>query len=233
MSPEKGSSLWVLPPVAALLLTLGGALTPSGLDKPLRDLHGALKELPIAAAHSGRLYLANLIVLVGLAALGLSFRVIATLARDRGTALADVAATVGLIAAFCGVIFNTLVGFNLAAAATAHTAPAAAARVLVSATTSTAGNLLLVCYLGGLVVAFVTMGVALWRGGRVARWLALLFSVASLVAAAGPPGLLGVVMAAPFIVVMFLLAGQIRSDARQEPAPSRSPVDTAVSFPPS
>ena len=71
------------------------------------------------------------------------------------------------------------------------------------------------------MVAFVTMGVALWRGGRVARWLALLFSVASLVAAVGPPGLLGVVMAAPFIVVMFLLAGQIKSDARQEPAPSR------------
>ena len=132
------------------------------------------------------------------------------------------------------MIFNVLVGFNLAAAATVHTAPAAAARVLVSATTSTAGNLLLVCYLGGLVVAFVTMGVALPRGGCAALWLALLFSVASLLAAVGPPGLLGVVMAAPFIVVMFMLAGQIKSDARQEPAPSRSRWSTsAVPFPPS
>jgi hypothetical protein len=227
---EKIRSFWLLPPVAALLLTLGGALTPTGLDKPIRDLGSALKELTIAAAHPSRLYIANMMVLVGLGALGLSFLVIASLARDRPGGLAASAATVGLVAAFCGVIVNVLIGFELAAAATApHVAPEAAGRVLVSATTSAAGNLVLAAYLGGLALAFVLMSIALWRCPRVSRWLAALFGITGLVAAAGPPGFVGVVMAAPFVVVMVLLAIRIRSDSDETSSLSPSPVAALMS----
>jgi hypothetical protein len=225
MPPWTRHPLWPLPTVAAVLLTLGGALTPTGLDKPLRTLDAALKELPIAAAHSGRLYVANGLVLCGLGALGLSFVVIATIVPDRGAGLAAAAARVGLIGTFCGVIVNVLVGFDLAAAATARTSPTAAARVLVSATTSTAGNVLIVCYLGGILTAFVAMGAALWRSGRRPRWLPILFVVGSVAAAAAPPGPVGVVMSAPFVVAMVLLSLRVRADALQPTHPPRARID--------
>ena len=66
-------------PAAAILLVIGQALTPAGLDHPITTLSTAIRELPIAAAHGERLYVANLLVIFGLGALGVSFAAIATL----------------------------------------------------------------------------------------------------------------------------------------------------------
>lgn len=49
-------------PVTVVLLVVGQTLTPHGLDKPITTTAAALRELPIAAAHAGRLYLANNVI---------------------------------------------------------------------------------------------------------------------------------------------------------------------------
>jgi hypothetical protein len=120
-----------------------------------------------------------------------------------------VAAVVGGFAAFCGALANMLVGFNLAAAATAHTSPPAAAQVLLSADTSTACALLLVCYLGGGLVAIGLTTSVLWRSALVPRWLPVLFGVGLIVAAASQPGFVAIPMQLPFAAAMVLLARRI------------------------
>src|SRR5436305_899027 len=75
-------------PVSAALLVIGTALTPKGLDQLIMANATALTVLPIAAAHTNLLYISNLLVIVGLGALGVSFAAISTLVRDRGAALA-------------------------------------------------------------------------------------------------------------------------------------------------
>src|SRR5206468_5004204 len=75
--------LALFPPIAAALLVTGEALTPKGLDKPLTSMAAAAKALPIATAHSGQLYFSNLLVIFGLAALGVTFAAIGTLASAR------------------------------------------------------------------------------------------------------------------------------------------------------
>ena len=54
---------------------------------------------------------------------------VASLVRSRDETLGGVAAAIGVLAAFCGALANMLVGFNVAAAATAHTSPTAAPQV--------------------------------------------------------------------------------------------------------
>ncbi len=165
-------------PAAAILLLLGQALTPAGLDHPIMKLSTAIREVPIAAAHSERLYVAWVLGIFGLGALGVSFAAIATLVRERGALLATLAALVGVVACFCGALVNAFIGYDLVAAATAHTARAEAEQVLLAANRGWVFDLLLASYLGGLVVATVAIAVALWRrvvrfraGCRLSSWL--------------------------------------------------------------
>src|SRR4051812_34779641 len=144
-------------PIAAVLLMVGEVLTPSGLDKPTTTPPAAMKALTIAAAHPSRVYASNLLVIFGLGALGVSFAAIATLTYERNPPLAMTAAVIGGFAGFCGAVANMLVGFNVAAAATAHTTTAAASQVLVSADTSAVSTLLLVGYLGGGLIAILLL----------------------------------------------------------------------------
>lgn len=208
-SESRRRWLAIFPPLAIALLAVGQALTPPGLDRPITSVDGALKELQIAAAHSGRLYLASLLVILGLGALGVSFAAIATLTRGRGAAIGTVAAVVGGLACFCGVIVNVLIGLDLAGAATADSGREAAAQVLVSTNTAFVSTALLVAYLGGVAIAVVLTGIALWRSGTVHRWVAVVFPVSVVLAAAAPPGPIAVLMHVPVAVVMVLLAVQI------------------------
>jgi hypothetical protein len=82
-------------PVAAVLYIGGEALSPKGTDQLITTAATAFKVLPIAAQHSAQLYLASGLVLFGLGALAVSYAAIATLVRNRGSALATVAALVG------------------------------------------------------------------------------------------------------------------------------------------
>lgn len=69
-----------------------------------------------------------------------------------------------------------LVGVDLAAAAP-HTSPGAAARFLLTAFNSGAGQLLTYVYFASEYAAPVLMGFALCRSRRVPLWLAALFAV--------------------------------------------------------
>ena len=158
------------------------ALSPKGTDQVVTDTATALKLLAIAAKHPTQLYLAGTCAVLGLGALAVSYAAITTLARNRGAALATVAALIGGIGAFCGAIINVLVFPNLAAAATAHTTQGAAAQFLVTTFNSGFGHGFSYAYFIGIYVAPLLMGVALWRSRSVPRWLAALFVIGLYVA---------------------------------------------------
>ena len=144
-------------PVAALLYISGEALSPKGTDQLVTTSATAFKVLPIAAQHSTRLYLASWLVLLGLGALAVSYAAIATLVRDRGSALATVAALLGGLGAFCGAIVNVMVYPGLAAAATAHVSRGAAAKVLMTGFNSEFGHAFLYVYLASEYLAPLLM----------------------------------------------------------------------------
>jgi hypothetical protein len=231
MPKGKGPGAFVLAaflPAAAALLMVGEVLTPKGVDKPTTTLASALKALTVGAGHSSQVYFSNMLVIFGLGALGVSFAAIATLATRRDAGIATAAAVIGGTAAFCGALANMVVGFNLAAAATAHTTPAAAAQVLVSGATSAMSNILLAAYLGGGLVAIVLTGIALWRSNVVPRWLPVLFGVGLVVAATSRPGLTAAVVQFPFAVAMVILATRIWDRARTAPAALVPGMDNAL-----
>ena len=110
-------------PATAVLYISAEALSPKGTDQVISTTATALKVLPIAARHPAQLYVAGSLALLGLGGLAVSYAAIAALVRNRGSALATVAALIGGLGAFCGAITNVLVHPNLAAAATAHLTP--------------------------------------------------------------------------------------------------------------
>jgi hypothetical protein len=199
-------------PSAAALMVVGEALTPKGLDHPISTSR-AIKELPIAAAHSGLLSTSNLLVIFGLGALGVSFAAIATLVRERGSSLATAAALVGALAGFCGALANVLVGYDLAAAAVAQTTKAAAIQVLVAANRGSAFDVIFACYLGGLVLATLFTAAALWRGRAAPRWLAVLFVVGVALGAVAPAGVVSIPLQLPITVALVALSIRIWNTA--------------------
>ena len=148
-------------PIAAVLYISAEAISPKGTDQVATDTATALKLLAIAAKHPTQLYIAGTCAVLGLGALAVSYAAIARLTRDRGSAVATVAALIGSIGAFCGAIVNVLVFPNLAAAATAHTTPGAAAQFLVTTFNSGFGHGFEYAYFIGIYVAPLLMGVAL------------------------------------------------------------------------
>ena len=215
-------------PVTAVLYIGGEALSPKGTDQVITTTATALKVLPIAARHPAQLYVAAWLVLLGLGGLAVSYAAIAALARNRGSALATVAALIGGLGAFCGAITNVLVYPNLAAAATAHLTPGAAARFLVTSFNSEFGHVFTDLYFVSEYAAPVLMGYALWRSRSVPRWLAALFviglGVAEFQSSGGP---IVVLYMLPFATAMILLAARIWRAAAL-PASQPQPQPTAV-----
>ncbi len=196
-------------PVSVALLMIGEALTPKGLDQAIMKTSTALEMLPIAAKHPTQLYVSNALVIVGLGALAVSFAAIATLVRGRGSTFATVAALIGGFASFCGAIINVLVGFNLAAAVKAQLAQEDAARFLVVTFKSGVGNMFILGYFFGLIVASILMVIALWRSRCVPRWLPILFAVSLQVALFAHAGIVSIPLMLPFAVAMVILASRI------------------------
>ena len=215
-------------PVTAVLYIGGEALSPKGTDQVITTTVTALKVLPIAVRHPAQLYVAAWLVLLGLGGLAVSYAAIAALARNRGSALATVAALIGGLGAFCGAITNVLVYPNLAAAATAHLTPGAAARYLVTSFNSEFGHVFTDLYFVSEYAAPVLMGYALWRSRSVPRWLAALFviglGVAEFQSSGGP---IVVLYMLPFATAMILLAARIWRAAAL-PASQPQPQPTAV-----
>ena len=133
----------------------------------MTSLAGAFPELRIAAAHAGKVYFSNMLVIFGLGTLGVSFFAIAVLASDRDRGLAMTAAVIGWFGAFCGAVVNVLIGFNLAAAAAARS-PSAAAQILVSGNNAAVAKVFFTGYFAGIPVATILTGIALWLGSPAA-----------------------------------------------------------------
>jgi hypothetical protein len=213
--------LAVFLPVAAVLYISCEALFPKGTDQVVTDMATGLKLLSIAGRHPTQLYAAGTLSLLALGAVAVSYAAIALLVTGRGWVIATIAALVGGIGAFCGAIVNVLVGISLAAAATAHTSPDAAARFLLTAFNSGAGHLFTYVYLAGEYAAPVLMGFALWRSRRVALWLAALFTVGfELAEAQSAKGPIVIAFMLPWGIAMILLAARIWQAASQ-PATSQ------------
>jgi hypothetical protein len=223
--------LAVFLPIAALLYISGEALSPKGTDQVVTSAATAFKVLPIAAQHSAQLYLASWLVLLGLGALAVSYAAIATLVRDRGSALATIAALLGGVGAFCGAIVNVSVYPGLAAAATAHVSRGAAAKVLMTGFDSEFGHVFVYVYLASEYLAPLLMAIALWRSRSVPRWLAVLFFVGLEVAqqmdSMGPVVVLYML---PFAAAMVLLAARIWQ-AATVPARRSLTLEPAVGMP--
>src|SRR5713101_3308661 len=202
-------------PLTAVLYLGAEGLTPKGLDQVVQTRATALKVLPIAAKHPAQLYLAGSLALLALGALAVSYAAIAALVRDRGSAVATVAALIGGIGAFCGALVNVLVYPSLAAVATAHLSQDAAARFLVTAFNSGFGHAFLYAYFTGIFAAPVLMGFALWRSRSVPRWLAVLFVV-------------GLAYTLLFAVAMVLLAARIWQAAARPAAQTNNTVQTPL-----
>jgi hypothetical protein len=224
-------------PLAAVLYVSAEALNPKGTDVPILTMKDALTVLPIAARHSGQLYVSGTLSLLALGALAVAWAAIASLVRGRGVALATVAALVGGIGAFCGALVNVLVGINLAAAATAPIRPAAAGHFLVTTFNSGFAHVFLNVYIAAIFLAPVLMGIALWRSRTVPRWLAVLFAagleLAQEVPSAGPAKV--VLLMLPFAVAMVALggrvwetAGHVRRSAGAASPPASPAEDTAL-----
>jgi MFS family permease len=198
----------VFPPLAIGLLMVGQVVMPPGLDQPIRGVETAQAELMTAGQHVARLYLATLLILLGLGALAAAFAAIATLCGTRGTALGLAAALVAALACVCGIAVNSLVSLNLAGATRSGSTPSEAALLLVSVNTGPTATGILVGYVGGLTAASVLMAVGLWRAG-IGHRLALLFPVCLVLGSVSPPGPVGVLLSLPIALVMVLLARKI------------------------
>lgn len=213
VAPSRQRILAVFLPVSAVLLVIGTALTPKGLDQIVMSRSTAMTVLPIAAAHIDQLYISNVLLLFGLGALAVSFGAISTLVQERGSRLATSAALIGGFGAFCGAVGNVLPGFNLAVVVSAHLSREAASRFLVVSFTSWPGEAILAGYLGSLLVGTVLMAIALWRSGNVPRWLPILFAAGLAVAAVTPTGFVSIPLQLPFAAAMALLGVRIWQSA--------------------
>jgi hypothetical protein len=202
--------LAVFLPVTAVLYIGGEALSPKGTDQVVDTAATAFKVLPIAAQHTAQLYLASALVLLGLGALAVSYAAIATLVTGRGSLLATIAALVGGLGAFCGAIVNVVAYPILAAAATSHVPPDAAAKLLVTVSNSGFYHVFMYVYFVSEYAAPLLMAIALWRSRTVPRWLAALFFVGLEVAEGmGSYGPIVIVFMLPFAAAMVLLAARI------------------------
>jgi hypothetical protein len=212
---RRRRSLAFVLPITALLYMGAESLNPKGTDQIISTTAIGLKLLPIAARHSGQLYLSGSIAEVALAALAISYFAIATLIRHRSSTLATVAAVIGAVGAFCGIVTNVLIGINLATASTAHLTNIQAARFLTTSINSGVGQSFLDVYAFSEYLAPILMLVALWRSRMVPRWLAVVFffgiALAEQTASVGPVRV--VALMALFAVAMVLLAVRVWKSA--------------------
>jgi hypothetical protein len=90
-------------PVAAVLYVSAEALNPKGTDRVITGTATAFTVLPIAARHTAQLYVSGSLTILALGALAVSYAAIAALVRDRGSAVATVAALLGYVRRTAGL----------------------------------------------------------------------------------------------------------------------------------
>lgn len=205
-------------PVAAILLVVGEAVMPKGLDSQSSSLASTTKQVMIAARHVARFDAASLLIIFGLAAAAVSFAAIAVLVTGRGARFATAAVVLGAVALTCGVVANSTDNLALAEAAAVHPATTVAGRMWVHIDSSPLASTLGVLYFFGWMVAIVLAAIALWRSRAVPRWLAVVFAVAYIVSNFSSPGVIpGVPESLPFVAVMGYVALLVWRNATLDP----------------
>ena len=206
---NRGRVLAVFPAAAGVLLAVGETLTPKGLDNTTGSLAGARKEIVIATAHADRFYAASLLIIFGLAALGIAFSSLVSLMNRPGSKRVRAIALVGWFATLCGVISNSALNYGLAAAGAVNSGTTGAS-IFLQENNSGIGRLLLAVYFGGMLLTVAATAVALWRTRAVPVWLAALFAISFYVAIFAPPGVFpGVLEWIPFVVIMIVLSERV------------------------
>ena len=169
------------------------------------------KVLPIAEHHTSQVYFSGTLTVFALGALAVSFAAIATLIRGRSSTLATVVALLAGIGYFSGAITNVLVGFNLAAVASAHLTQEAGTKFLVTSFNSGSGKTFLTLYPSSNTFPTASHGHCSLAKPQLPRWLAVLFfvglAVAQQVPSAGAVTVLLLML--PFAVAMTLLTMKI------------------------
>jgi hypothetical protein len=197
--------LALTPGIAGVLLAAGELLTPKGLDDTSSNLAEAQKQLRLAEAHSDRFAVASVMIIFGLAALGLAFSALASLVTQRAAALATVVAVLGWFTTMCGVIENSAGNFSLAAAGAAHP-DLSAARIFLREDTHGLSQLLLIIYFFGMLATVALAAITLWRARSSPRWLAIAFPASFYLAIFSHPGVPGSLLWLPFVAVALYIS---------------------------
>jgi hypothetical protein len=209
-------ALAIFPPVGAALIIVGEAIMPKALDNTASTVGQAAHQVVVAGANEGRSYAATLLVIFGLAAVGVSFTGIATLISHKSGRLATVITVMGWFVTICGVIANTAVNYVLPVMAEVHPNIYMAAQIEFQLGTAHVTDILLVVYFFGLILTFVLAGVALWRSRVTPRWLAAAFPVSWLLLTFATHGVFGIPQSLPYLAFTIVLASLIWRSANLE-----------------
>jgi hypothetical protein len=197
--------LALAPGLAGLLLAAGEILTPKGLDNTASTLTDAQEQLRIAEAHPDRFAVASLLIILGLAAFGLTFSALASLITQRHAVLATVVAVLGWITTMCGVIENSATNFSLAAAGSARP-DASAAKIFLQEDKHGLSVVLLVIYFFGMLGTVALTAIVLWLARVSSKWLTIVFPVTFYVAVFSSPGVPASLLWLPFTAVGLYLS---------------------------
>jgi hypothetical protein len=200
---------------APIMLAVGNSLFPKDSFQFAGNTEKALKTLAATSAAPHRVLAGSLFAIVGMAMLAGAFCAVASLVRRRGGGTATAGAALGVIGSVGGVLVAAWLGLSVYAASQAKISSDAKVGYLLSLLKGThLGNIVGAPFFIGTAFGSLLLGVALFRSGRVSRWLAAAFPVAVLLATLfAPQGVAGAVMGLPLIVVMALLAREIRTAA--------------------
>lgn len=203
-----------------VVIATGNAVFPKDSFQFTGTTQKALTGLAATAASPDRVRAASLILIVGVVMLAVSFCAIASLVRSRGGRTATAGAVLGVVGCVGAILVVAWLGLSFYAASQAQIPDDAKATYIVSLLKDTGlGNIAGFPFLAGLIGGSVLMGIALFRSGRVARWIAIVFPVGVIAALVfAPQGLPALVTALPLIVVMPLLAREIRRDGDLNPS---------------
>ena len=213
-----------------LVFAAANVTFPSGTFQYTGTTEHALDALEATAAAPGRVRVASLLLVAAAVLLAVSFAAVASMVRERGARLATAAAVLGVIGSAGLVLVTSWLGLSVYAAQQSDLSKDAAATYLVTLTNDSGlGNIAGGCYMLGLLLGSILMGVALFRSGRVAWWLAALFPVGVLTscvfAPQGPPA---AVMGLPLLIALPLLAREVAEPDTATPAVQTTPVSMPV-----
>jgi hypothetical protein len=202
----------------ALTGLFGGALTPP----TSADVAEQLDILSRYQVLANVVYLLRMLDLVLLApALVAALRLL----RGRGAGLGNAAAALLVIGHVAGAAVITMMAVQFDVLASAADRPAAVATSELIER-SLLMQLSAVVYLGGLVLGFLLLGIALWRAGALPRWAAACIGLGLILHIAGGDLRWTVVGGSVALAIGLLTLALVASTRSPDPVPTPEPART-------